>query len=175
MGKQLFDLVRSTCGNDRSVGIVQNIMMVILTGGVLIYVLNKEKIRTLNIQHALSCVLIGMFMGLIGAFLGIGGGPINLVILYYFFSMDTKIAALNSIYIILFSQAASLVSAALMGAIPAFKPLMLAAMIVGGVIGGFLGRHFSQKMSISQVDKLFRVILICITAISFYNIFSFAA
>ncbi|MEI3183290.1 MAG: sulfite exporter TauE/SafE family protein [Lachnospiraceae bacterium] len=38
------------------------------------------------------------------SFLGIGGGPINLVVLLYFFSMDTKAAAQNSLYIILFSS-----------------------------------------------------------------------
>ena len=43
------------------------------------------------------CVLIGLFLGCMSSFLGIGGGPINLVELYFFFSMDTKIAASNSL------------------------------------------------------------------------------
>ena len=38
------------------------------------------------------------FLGIISSFLGIGGGPINLVVLFFFFSMPTKIAAENSLY-----------------------------------------------------------------------------
>ena len=42
-------------------------------------------------------------LGILSSFLGIGGGPINLVVLFFFFSMDTKTAAQNSLYTILFS------------------------------------------------------------------------
>lgn len=45
-------------------------------------------------------------------------GPINLAVLYYFFSMDTKTAALNSLYIILFSQIASFCSTVFQGKVP---------------------------------------------------------
>lgn len=53
------------------------------------------------------------------------------------FSVDTKTAALNSLYIILFSQAASFFSTLVQGKTPKFDVLVLTVMGVGGVAGAF--------------------------------------
>ncbi len=174
-GKAVFDVIKSMAGNDGLVGVVQSVLMIVLTGGVLVYVLNKKHIRTLEVKNAAACVLIGFLLGMLSAFLGIGGGPINLAVLYYFFSMDTKTAALNSIYIILFSQITSLASTFVQRSVPAVGMDVLAVMIIGGVAGGFLGRAFNKKMSVKQVDQLFIVVLVLITALSCYNLIGYAA
>lgn len=174
-GKWVFDIVKSAFGNDGLVGSIQSVLMIILTLGVLIYVLNKSRIRTLRVTNSAACLAIGLALGLMSAFLGIGGGPINLAVLYFFFSMDTKTAALNSLYIILFSQTASFASTVLQGKVPEFDWITLAVMAVGGILGGFIGRAFSKKMSSRQVDILFRCMLILITAISCYNLYRYAS
>ena len=119
--------------------------------------------------------LICLVATTVGAISGVGGGPINLVVLYYFFSMDTKQAALHSIYVIFFSQAASFVSSLAMQNVPAFDPIALAVMVVGGVAGGFVGRALNKKMSVKQVDTLFTVLLAVITLISVYNVVRYAS
>ena len=173
-GKFIFDWLQKTANNSQQVGIIQNSIMVILTVGVFIYVLNKDKIKTRHTENPIACIFIGLFLGLTGAFLGIGGGPINLVVLYYFFSMNTKTAAINSIFIILFSQSTSLVSTIVQGKIPTFDIFTLILMVVGGILGGFAGRYFTKKLTTAQINKLFSIVLIGITAISIYNIFKFA-
>ncbi len=175
LGKVVFDWVKSLTGNDGLVGVVQSVIMILLTAGVGVYMAFREKIRTKNVQNAALCVIIGLALGVMSAFLGIGGGPINLVVLYYFFSMDTKQAALHSIYVIFFSQAASFVSSLAMQNVPAFDPVTLVVMVVGGVAGGFLGRAFNKKMSSRQVDMLFSVLLAVITLISVYNLVHYAS
>ena len=87
---------------------MQALCLLIVTLGTLIYTICKAKIKTYQVDDAISCILIGIFLGIMSSFLGIGGGPINLVVLFFFFSMSTKIAAENSLYIIFFSQIASL-------------------------------------------------------------------
>ena len=175
LGKAVFDWVKSLTGNDGLVGVVQSVIMILLTVGVGVYMAFREKIPTKNVQNAVLCTLIGLALGVMSAFLGIGGGPINLVVLYYFFSMDTKQAALHSIYVIFFSQAASFVSSLAMQNVPAFDPVTLVVMVVGGVAGGFLGRAFNKKMSARQVDMLFSIILAVITLISVYNLVHYAS
>lgn len=172
VGKWLFDIVKSSFGNDCLVGTAQNLLMIILTLVVLMYALNKEKIHMLYVANPGACLLIGLGLGLISSFLGIGGGPINLMVLYYFFSMSTKTAALNSLYIILFSQSASLLTTYIQGKIPFFDPVIMAVMTAGGILGGFIGTVFNKKMSSHQVDILFRCIVILVIAISCYNLFS---
>ena len=62
---------------------------------------------------------------MISAFLGIGGGPLNIAILYYFFSMPPKVIVKNSLFIILFSQAASFMTTIITHTVPPFDILFL--------------------------------------------------
>lgn len=173
-GKWIFDFVKTAFGNDELVGTIQSLLMVILTLGVLIYVLNKSRINTLKVNQPVACACIGLILGILSSFLGIGGGPINLAVLYFFFSMDTKTAALNSLYIILFSQIASFCTTVIQGKTLEFDILVLIVMAVGGILGGFVGRAFSRKMTGRQVDILFRCMLVLIIAISCYNLCRYA-
>ena len=108
-------------------------------------------------------------MGALSAFLGIGGGPINLVVLFYFFSMETKTAAQNSLYIILFSQITSLLTTLITHSVPEFTLPALVLMIAGGIGGGIAGRTLNKRMSSRAVDKLFLVLMGIIILISIYN------
>ena len=104
-------------------------------------------------------------------FLGIGGGPINLVVLYFFFSMDTKTAAANSLYIILFSQLASLLSTLVTRTVPAFRWPVLLVMVGGGVGGGVVGRMLNKRMDNKLVDRLFIGLMAVIVLICVYNVY----
>ena len=95
--------------------------------------------------------------------------------LYFFFSMDTKKAAANSLYVILFSQIFSALSTVVQGRIPTFSWLLLILMVLGGVLGGMLGHKFNEKLSAKQVDKLFIGLLVVIILICVYNACRFAA
>ena len=83
--------------------------------------------------------------------------------------MDSKTAAANSLYIILFSQAASLLYTVLGGSVPAFTCFTLGCMIAGGILGGMIGRACSKRMKNAGVDKLLMVLMIVIILMSVYN------
>ncbi len=93
------------------------------------------------------------------------------MVLFYFFSMTTKVAAENSLYIILFSQAASLLSSVVTRSVPEFEPVMLAFMVIGGISGGIAGRALNKKISERTVDKLFIGLMVVIIFINIYNTF----
>ena len=168
IGKNLFNFIRGLFANGDMVGAVQSLALAVITIATLIYTLNKDKIITKNIQGAAGCFTIGLALGIVSSFLGIGGGPINLVVLYYFFSMQTKVAAANSLYIIFFSQAASVLSTFVTG-LPAIDCAKLLFMMSGGIFGGIVGRKLSKKMDNRAVDKLFIALMCFIILISFYN------
>ena len=119
--------------------------------------------------YTLICVAIGFVLGIMSSFLGIGGGPIDLVVLFFFFSMETKIAVQNSLFIILFSQAFSLIYTLAAGRVPEFKPLSLILMIAGGILGGIIGKRTGKKLSGKATDKLFIGLLAVIILICVYN------
>ncbi len=174
LGKTLFDILVQWAASSAAVSLVQNIIMVILTVAVFFYVLFKAKIRQKDLTNPVVCVLCGLFLGIMSSFLGIGGGPINIMLLCYFFSMDTKTAALNSLYIIFFSQSLSLVSNIVTGSVPQFDWWILGMMMVCAVVGATVGRKLSGKMTNRHVDILFMGLLFIIIGISVYNCFRFA-
>lgn len=173
MGKWLFAAVSSLSSNMDKVGALQSLCLLIITAETMVCTLKKERIRTRHVTRRISCMTIGIFLGLLSSFLGIGGGPINLAVLFFFFSMDTKTAAENSLYIIFISQAASLLTSILSGNIPRFDPLILVLMVMGGICGGICGRAANSFLSGKTVDKLFILLMVLIIFICIYNIFVF--
>lgn len=173
-GKLLFSYVKSISPDIDKVGQIQAVCLLIVTLGTLIYTVCKSKIKTLHIEKAAVCLTIGLILGILSAFLGIGGGPINLVVLFFFFSMPTKTAAENSLYIIFFSQLASLGLSLINGeAFRAELPVLL-LMIVGGIGGGIVGRALNKKIKETTVDKLFIGLMAVIIVINIYNIYRFS-
>lgn len=161
-GKKLFDLLRTAASADGTIGALQAIVLGLLVLGTLIYVQNKNKVKTLHVTNALAGICIGLVLGICSSFLGIGGGPMNLAVLYYFFAMDTKKAAINSILVILLSQTASLLSVLISGSVPAFDPLTLLSMVAAGILGGFISAKLHRKLSAQITDQLFSLLLIVI-------------
>lgn len=173
-GNQIFKMIKMLFENQNAVGSVQAGCLAVVTLGTLLYTVFKSRIKTHTIQNKVVCLVIGAALGLMSSFLGIGGGPINLVVLFYFFSMDTKTAAQNSLYIILFSQATSFLTTLLTRNVPEFSPLALVLMVAGGIGGGIVGRMFNKKMDNKAVDKLFLCLMAVIIGISLWNTWKYA-
>jgi uncharacterized membrane protein YfcA len=173
LGKWLFSYVKSLSSDPDKVGAVQAICLLVVTVGTLVYTIYKDRIRTYQVDRAVPCVIIGTVLGILSSFLGIGGGPINLVVLYFFFSMTTKEAAENSLYIIFFSQLASLIASIATGSVPSFAPMVLVVMVVGGICGGICGRAINQKIDEKTVERLFIALMVLMILINIYNIFKF--
>ncbi len=168
-GKQLFELIRRASGQERIVGMAQAILLGLMILGTLLYVLNKSCIRTHHVTNKVASIGIGFALGLCSSFLGIGGGPMNLAVLYFFYSMDTKKAVVNSILIIMLSQTASLIAALVTGDIPAFAWITLPALVLAGATGGAVAAKLQRKLSASQTDKLLIALLILILGICVLN------
>lgn len=173
LGKELFSFVKAASSDLNHVGAIQAICLLIVTIGTLIYTIYKDKIKTCQVESSVICVLIGIFLGVLSSFLGIGGGPINLVVLFFFFSMTTKVAAENSLYIIFFSQIASLLSSIVTGSVPEFSAGILILMAIGGIAGGICGRAVNKKIDARTVDRLFIALMVVMILINIYNVIKF--
>ncbi len=172
-GKWMFSFISALSPDRDRVGAVQAACLFMITLGSLLYTLYKDRIRTYHVTAPALCAAIGLFLGILSSFLGIGGGPVNLVVLFFFFSMSTKTAAENSLYIIFFSQIASLVSSLISGSIPEFRMAMLFLMAAGGIGGGIAGRMINKKLTDRLVNWLFICLMAVILFINVYNIYRF--
>ena len=169
LGKYLFELVKS--GSDEAVlGLVQSFFLLLTTVGVFVYTIKKDRLPSYQLDNLPVCLLVGLALGVVSAFLGIGGGPLNVALLFFFFSMDAKEAAKNSIFIILFSQTASLISALVQGSVPDFAWPDLLSMMAGGIGGALLGGALSKRMDNRAVEKLLMGLMLVIIGINVYNV-----
>lgn len=156
-------------------GACQSLCLLVITVLTMLYTLRKSYIAAHKLQSPTACAGVGIVLGVLSAFLGIGGGPINLAVLYFFFSMSAKVAAQNSLYIILFSQLASLGAVVVGGNVPDVTFRWIVLMVTGGMAGGMAGRRISSKIDDRQTSRLFIGLLFVIAAISLYNFLMFRA
>jgi len=139
LGKSVFELVKSAFQNENYLGAIQAGLLIIIILGSLLYSIYSKKIQTHHVKSIKVCVMIGLLLGMMSAFLGIGGGPINLTVLFFFLSMDMKKAAANSLYIIMFSQLSSLLVSIIGGTVPHVSVVVLGLMVCAGISGGIIG------------------------------------
>lgn len=173
LGKNLFSMLSAMFPDPDRVGGYQAICLAAVTLLMLVYTCMKSRIPTFRMKNFAGCILIGAALGIMSSFLGIGGGPINLGVLFFFFSMGTKEAAQNSLYIILISQITSLLTTVVTGTIPDFRLTWLVIMVAGGIAGGIAGRQVNRKLTENSVNVLFIALMAVIIGISCFNAYSF--
>lgn len=172
LGKQIFQIMWYKMGDTGKLRIIQAVLLMVITAATLAYTFQEKHCRTYRMNGKGTAVFIGGVLGVFSAFLGIGGGPMNLVVLYTFYSMSPKAAASNSLYIIMLSQLASILWTAGTKELPNVSPVLLMGMSACGITGGMAGRKIQKKIEDNTVNKLFRLFLVIILGICVYNISS---
>ena len=177
IGKILYSNIKSLSPNQELVGGYQAIILFISILITLAYTANRKKIKGMKLKNPLILIILGFLLGAISSFAGIGGGPINLAVLYFFLSMSTKLAVTNSLYIILISQTASMIMTFMSNSVPreilSFDIklwIMMIGMIICGICGGILGKRVNKKLSSQNIDKLFNILCIVIMGICVFNV-----
>lgn len=155
-----------------NVAIVQYVILLTMNICILLYVLNKHKIKTKQVKSKIISIIFGTILGIMSSFLGIGGGPINIAMLYYFYSLSAKEATITSLVIIFFSQTSSLI-ATIIGGVPTFNISHLVVMCLGAVVGAILGGHILRKMDNSKTQSFFVKVLIFLIILSAYNLINY--
>lgn len=168
LGSKCIDLLSSYV-NQNIIRCVQAFILASLIAAVCFYV-SKER-KSFHIKNNAAIVIVGLSLGFLASFLGIGGGPINVAVLTLFFSMNVKESAIYSVAIIFFSQLSKLTTMFLTSGIEAYshqwKTLLfiLPAAVMGGIIGSKLNRKFDDKI----IRKVFVAVMILIIILNVYN------
>lgn len=169
LGRVLFQNLVNRFVLDHKVQLLQTGLLLIMTIFVLVYCVAKGHLASFRISNPFSCIGIGILLGAISSFLGIGGGPLNIAVLYLCFSMDGKTATKNSLYIVFFSQIASLGKTVLSGQIPSVDLLIVCWMVLGGIMGALIGSLISGRLSVVQTERVFLGLLSGIIALCGFN------
>ncbi|MGL4676570.1 MAG: TSUP family transporter [Brevinema sp.] len=150
--------------------LIQTVSLLVLNIMVLFYTLIKHKICTYKYDNILFITLLGLGLGTLSAFLGIGGGPVNIALLHYFFSFNIKIARINSLFIILLIQISSLTSAIVLQTVPNFDIKLLICMSFTGIIGAIIGQKISSKLTDRHANYSFIILNALLVLLNIYTI-----
>lgn len=170
IGEKLLDFIIDALNADSVATVIQNIVLAVLILCVFLYMKNKSKINGKNLEGAFVSLAVGIFLGICSSFLGIGGGPINVALIIYLFSVNTKTATICSLVTILFAQISKLTTVALTMGFSGFDLSVAPVMIIGAVLGGFIGASFNKKCSEKTVEKAFNCVQLLVLAITIFNI-----
>lgn len=146
IGEQILNMVINALKINNTILAIQNTLLSIIILSVFIYMLKKDKIKSKNFTGKFVYILVGFILGLISSFLGIGGGPINVALIIYLFSLDTKSAVLYSIITILFAQISKITTIILTTGFSPYDLTILPIMVIGAVMGGYMGSLINKRI-----------------------------
>lgn len=168
LGKGIFNYLTHHLNISEAVAIFQSSLLALLMVAILL--LTKYVNRHYVIKQKVVIFSVGLILGLLSAFLGIGGGPLNVVVLRLLFSMSPKESSFNSIFIIFFSQLSSLLLTSIGTGFSEFDLSMLLYIISGGVLGGWIGANLTRFITNQQVQKIFSIAIFIMLFINIYNV-----
>ncbi len=113
-------------------------------------------------------ILVGIGVGMLSVFVGIGGGVINVIILDILFKMDKKSIVINSLVMIFISQTASALLMIKTDIFSSIESTTLLYIILTSFLGGIIGKEISLKITSNVIKKMF---IIVITVVLFLNLF----
>lgn len=169
-GTEVFQGLLRIAVSHKMVKGIQNIILFGLLILILIYINQKNKIQ-FCVTNRIFVFILGCLLGMISAFLGIGGGPVNMAALALFFSMDLKQAAANSIILILFSQAAKIITMLVENIIPGgVRPYMIICIVPAAIIGGLFGVAVRKRIGEGKLKGIYNAVMVFVILTCFWNI-----
>lgn len=168
-GEAVFNQVNALFPSNGIVKGIQAVLLAITLFAILIYTLNKEKVKTYRVKNKFIIILLGFVLGVVSVFLGIGGGPMNIALLTIFFSFDMKESVIYSIATIFFSQISKLGQVYVANQFQAYDLSPVLYICIAAVLGGYLGTFFNHKLDNRQIEKVYIITMICLLFLSCFN------
>lgn len=167
LGSKLFDYLL-TVFNNSMLKSLQGLILGLLLVVSVVYV-NIKNAKSFRVKNPVAVVAVGLTLGFIASFLGVGGGPINVAFLALFFSMTVKEAAVYSVGTIFFSQLSKLITLGVTQTIPEFDVVTLIVAIACAIVGGIVGAKMNKKFSEKIIKNVFTVVVAAVALVNFYN------
>lgn len=149
-------------------------VILLLTLLYLLYYSRNKGDNKFNFERTwLNMLLLGLFLGSIAIFLGIGGGPLNVSLLVIFFGYSMKQASVYSIASVFFSQITKIASILITQQFVQFDLSLVPWLILVGIFGGLYGTKINQRISNEAIIRIYDVFMVGMSALTVFNIFRF--
>ncbi len=134
---------------------------------VVVFALMKSKLSPMTKSHPVGDFAIGISLGLLSSFLGIGGGPLNVITLVMLCGLDKKYAAFGSVFLIFASQGTKVLTLFLQGQSHLFIPSALVGLIPGAIFGAYFGSKLYRRLAADVVVIIFNISVVALALLNF--------
>ena len=155
---------------NHTVTFVQSIFLFMVLLLVLIFTRFENCFTRFHLTQLPIIFLAGLFVGAFSVFLGIGGGPLNVIVLVGFMSLTTKDSAPYSIAMIFFAQIPKIIKIMIASQPSSFKWQLVPLIIIAAIIGGNIGTRINRQFSNQQVNLIYSCMMAGLLIICLYNI-----
>lgn len=151
----------------------QSIILLMTLLFLLYYTHRKSESSIEFTRTRMNMFLLGLLLGGISIFLGIGGGPLNVSLLVIFFGYTMKQASVYSIATVFFSQLTKIMTILISRQYIEFDLSLVPWLILVGVIGGYYGTRVNQRISNAAIGQIYNVFMLGMCALTIFNIVRF--
>ncbi|MCL2610222.1 MAG: sulfite exporter TauE/SafE family protein [Defluviitaleaceae bacterium] len=153
--------------SDEEVRLLHAILTIIVVS-IALFVTDRFKLKN-PLKNPAAALPLGLIAGIIGTYLGLGGGIINVPFLMIFFGLGMKDATTNSIVIIFFAHTSRIITLGFTVGYAYFDLSFLFFIIPAAIFGGLLGASISKKFSDNKIKRFFQASLCFVIFINVFN------
>jgi uncharacterized membrane protein YfcA len=168
IGNLLLEHLLVIFATERYVQMAQIVATCVTLAASLFFTAKAEKYRY-TIKNTALRAAVGVFLGAVAVFLGIGGGPINVPVFMIFFGLDIKAATAYSIVVVFFSHFSRLITMGVTVGYIGFDLQILPFVVLAAATGGLVGARLSKILPETTVRRLFQAALLAVIALNIAN------
>lgn len=172
-GRVLFVMALADVPNKDEVGMIQSVILFLLALGSFFLSIRRGEVHV-HTPNKFWQSFLCFLAGLTWVFLGIGGGPFNMILLSIFFILPPRRSRQVSLFIVLFSQVAAMILMVKTGTVPHVPFTIALAGSVAAIGGAEVGKILARKLAQKYLDKLYNFALVFLMVICVYNMYIFA-
>lgn len=156
--------------SNTQIKVTQNILLLIMLIFILIYTKNQAHFGKYRLKRFDSIFIVGLLLGSISVFLGIGGGPLNVAMLMLLFSFTMKESTIYSIATIFFAQLSKLILSGIHGDLFNIDYKVAVIISIMAVVGGYIGTLINQKLNEASVTRAYTLLMTVLSFVSVFNV-----
>ncbi|GEO48342.1 sulfite exporter TauE/SafE family protein [Companilactobacillus kimchii] len=170
VGEGIFDFCTKSLSNNY-VKVIQNALLLITLVFIIVYGINQKKVVSKELRNPFVIFLVGLILGLVSVFMGIGGGPLNVAMFMILFSFFMKESTVYSIVTIFFAQLSKLMLNFISGTYSLIDWRSTIVIVIVAIVGGYIGTLINQRLSNKIVNNIYNVLMIALSFVAVLNIY----
>jgi uncharacterized membrane protein YfcA len=170
LGEIVFNGIKNQMQNELLLKLIQSISLMIVLIVIIIYSLFRKHVKTYKISSKVIIFITGLFLGSISVFLGIGGGPLNIIMLSILFSYEMKESVIYSITTVFFAQLSKLSQVYIQNQFRVYDARLVLCICFFALLGGYIGTRINQRINVSSIERVYLFTIFFLVFITVYNI-----